>query len=205
MATHPVTNAQYLVFLNALLEDGREGEALQWVPRERSGQHGQQGASIYGRDPNGHFVLVPDTDGVMWNPDWPVCSVIGTVPIPMRRGIRAHRQKLAPSLSWNGKGSQRGGQAWYPWGDGDPSYLCTESHQDGREPALISDYPIDEFTWGSRMAVIWDRQPLIIADWTALVSTMLDEAAIGMPVLHPAHQHFYNLSQWTDWFSLWDY
>ena len=46
-------------------QQGREEEALRYVPRERGGQVGQKGAMIYGREDNGLFVLVPDVDGDM--------------------------------------------------------------------------------------------------------------------------------------------
>ena len=204
MATHPVTNAQYLVFLNALLEDGREGEALQWVPRERSGQHGQQGASIYGRDPNGHFVLVPDTDGVMWNPDWPVCSVDWHCANAYAAWYSEHTGKswrLPTELEWE-KAARGVDGRWYPWGDGfDPSYACVlESHQDGREPALISDYPIDESVYGVRGMAgnmrDWTAS-YYRKDWTAPLEKTHYVGRGGnwhasKKAALAAHRHFYN-------------
>lgn len=71
----PVTNRNFLYFLNTLFHEGREEDALRWVPRERSGQSNQLGAMIYGRNDNGDFILVPDADGDMWELDWPVCMV----------------------------------------------------------------------------------------------------------------------------------
>ena len=75
MSRFPVTNREYLVFLNSLLEQDREEEALQWAPRERANQAGQQGAMICGRGSDGRFILVADADGDMWELDYPVCMV----------------------------------------------------------------------------------------------------------------------------------
>ena len=61
--------------MNDLVQQGREEEALKWVPRERAGQAGQLGAMIYGRAENGEFILVPDVDGDIWELDYPVCMV----------------------------------------------------------------------------------------------------------------------------------
>ena len=75
MKRFPVTNREYIAFLNDLVCQGREEEALQHVPRERAGQSDQVGAMIYGRDEQGEFVLMPDADGDLWDLDWPVMMV----------------------------------------------------------------------------------------------------------------------------------
>ena len=75
MSRFQVTNREYLAFLNSLVDAGREDDALQWVPRERSGRAGELGAMIYGRDENGRFILVSDADGDIWGLEWPVCMV----------------------------------------------------------------------------------------------------------------------------------
>ena len=72
---HPVTNREYLGFLNNLVENAREAEALRFVPRERAGIADEQGAMIYGRDDDGGFILIPDADGDTWDLDWPVLMV----------------------------------------------------------------------------------------------------------------------------------
>jgi len=71
----PVTNAEYLVYLNDLVDTGRADEALSRAPRERSGTLAEDSPPIYGRGEDGHFCLVPDPDGDLWSPDWPVCLI----------------------------------------------------------------------------------------------------------------------------------
>ena len=72
---HHVTNAEYVTFLNDLLKQGREEEALDWVPQERGGRFGERGPMIYSRDASGQFVLGADSDGDVWEDDAPVCMV----------------------------------------------------------------------------------------------------------------------------------
>ncbi|MDP6934657.1 MAG: serine/threonine-protein kinase, partial [Myxococcota bacterium] len=54
----PVTNIEYMAFLDDLVATGREEQALRHVPRERAGKVGEQGAMIYGRRDDGGFELV---------------------------------------------------------------------------------------------------------------------------------------------------
>lgn len=68
---HPVTNRRYLAFLNALVDAGDPAAAAAHVPRYR----GADEAPVYGRDAAGRYVLVPDSDGDLWHPDWPVVLV----------------------------------------------------------------------------------------------------------------------------------
>ena len=71
----PVTNREYLIYLNDLIDQGDEGEALRNVPRELALGRDQKGAALYGRDERGHFFLQEDADGDLWQPDWPVTMV----------------------------------------------------------------------------------------------------------------------------------
>lgn len=74
LAKTPVTNAQYLTFLNDLLARGQEEQALAHAPR--SMPHGEQDGQLqYGRNAAGRFELVPDAQGDIWSPQWPVIFV----------------------------------------------------------------------------------------------------------------------------------
>lgn len=149
-----VTNREYLVFLNGLLDQGREEEALNWVPRERSGRAGELGAMIYGRDEKGQFILVSDADGDMWGLDWPVCMVSWP-------GANAYCQwlsdregqsyRLPTDLEWE-KAARGVDERWFVWGDGfDPSYChMIDSHQGRRLPVDVDSYPIDTSVYGVR-------------------------------------------------------
>src|SRR6185295_5395657 len=45
----PVTNAQYIGFLDDLVRQGREDEALRHAPRERASREGDLGSLLYDR------------------------------------------------------------------------------------------------------------------------------------------------------------
>ena len=136
MSRFQVTNRDYLVFLNSLLEQGREEEALQWVPHERAGQVGKLGAMIYGRDADGQFILVEDVEGDKWELDWPVCMVNwhcaqAYCHWKSERSIHTHR--LPTELEWE-KSARGVDGRWHVWGDGfDPSYCHMADSHDGRQ------------------------------------------------------------------------
>lgn len=150
----PVTNADWITFLDTLVADGREEEALRHVPRERGNSPTATGAVIYGRDADGRFVLVKDADGDEWFPDAPVLMI--------------DWQNAQAFAQWT---TARTGQPWrllgelefekvargvdgrfLPWGDFiDPTWCCySESHVGHRLPARLHEYPMDESPYGAR-------------------------------------------------------
>ncbi len=73
MRRHPVTNAEYLRFLNALVAQGDEAAALRHAPQEMLGSGA--GRLIYARTPEGRFALGSDASGDAWHADEPVLLV----------------------------------------------------------------------------------------------------------------------------------
>ncbi|MCA9541669.1 MAG: SUMF1/EgtB/PvdO family nonheme iron enzyme, partial [Myxococcales bacterium] len=67
----PVTNAQYIEWLDALVDDGREAEALAHAPRAFNAA---DRPLAYRRDAAGRFAL-DAADGMTWLPDGPVTSI----------------------------------------------------------------------------------------------------------------------------------
>ena len=150
----PVTNRAYLAFLDGLVAAGREEEALRFVPRVMAGQAGKEGEMIYGRRPDGGFKLVPDTDGDLWELDWPVLMVDWNGAAAFAAWENAQTGKawrLPGELEWE-KAARGVDGRLYPWGDGfDPSWSCMrESHADRYLPALVDSYPTDESVYGVR-------------------------------------------------------
>ncbi len=147
----PVTNTQYLAFLDALVAEGRTEEALRHAPRERGGTAGEQGPLIYGFDGT-RFSLRPDADGDVWEPDWPVLMVDW-------RGARAFADweaartgrpwRLPGELAWE-KAARGVDDRFYPWGDGfDPSWAnMRRSHRGRPLPAVVGAFPVDESPYG---------------------------------------------------------
>ena len=149
----PVTNAQWLLFLNSLVAAGCEDEALEHVPRTRSRTPGVQGDMVYGRDAAGLFCLVPDRDGDLWLPLWPVVMV--TVPSIQAYARWLQEQtgfawQMPTELQWE-KAARGVDRRLYPWGNFfDPGWChMTESHGTRqRGPGEVGSWPIDTSVYG---------------------------------------------------------
>ncbi|MCB9796591.1 MAG: SUMF1/EgtB/PvdO family nonheme iron enzyme [Alphaproteobacteria bacterium] len=159
----PVTNRQYIAFLDDLVAQGREAEALEFVPRERAARQGELGAMCYGRDGAGRFFLAPDADGDIWEPEWPVFNVTW-------RGAAAycawwHAEGRLPSeLEWEKAARGVDGRR-YPFGAHvDATWANTKwTRQAGLLPAVVGSHPLDVSVYGVRgvagNAADWCREP----------------------------------------------
>jgi formylglycine-generating enzyme required for sulfatase activity/tRNA A-37 threonylcarbamoyl transferase component Bud32 len=150
----PVTNREYLAFLDDLVATGREADALRWAPRERSARPGEDGALLYGREADGRFALVPDGDGDLWHADWPVMQVAwagaasyarwlaARTGLPWRLPSELEREKAARGVDGRP----------YPWGPTtDPSWCCMrDSHRGHPTPSVVDAYPVDASVYGVR-------------------------------------------------------
>jgi serine/threonine-protein kinase len=149
----PVTNAEYITWLDALVARGEEEEALARAPRY-PGRDASPGALIYGRRPDGGFCLIRDNAGDLWEPDAPVLMVrwedaaafcaweAARTGLPWRLPLDLEREKAA-----RGADGRR-----YPWGEVlDPSFTAMRlSHAGPPQPAPVSAYPTDESPYGVR-------------------------------------------------------
>jgi eukaryotic-like serine/threonine-protein kinase len=150
----PVTNRQYLGFLNALLAAGEEKTALSHVPTERTSEAESRGKPLYGRNSDGLFALGIESESHLWRLDDPVVQVderdamayAAWLAKDTRRPVR-----LASELEWEKAGRGVDGRG-YPWGDKfDASWCCVlNSHQDRPRPALVDSYPVDVSVYGVR-------------------------------------------------------
>ncbi len=150
----PVTNAQFIEFLDALVRAGRPDEALRAAPRERGGTVGELGALIYGRDARGYFHLRPDAEGDEWLPGWPVTMVDwhGALAYANWRAARDGLPwRLPAELEWEKAARGVDGRP-YPFGDYlDPTWASMHSSHPG--PILLSTvdaFPGDESPYGAR-------------------------------------------------------
>ncbi len=148
-----VTNAEWLVFLDALVADGREEEALRHVPRERAA-NGTAGPMIYGRGDDGRFRLVPDADGHLWVPDNPVLMVDWSDCQAYARWYAASTGvawRLPGELEWE-KAARGVDGRLLPWGNVlDPSWcLMTQSLPGNPMPGSVHSFPLDESPFGVR-------------------------------------------------------
>ncbi len=146
----PVSHREYIRFLNDLLAQGREDEALRWVPL------GDDGASIYrrqrGRFGWGHAAGQGHTAGQRWQSDWPVTRVswhAAQALAAWRAERTGHPWRLPGELEWEKAARGVDGRA-YPWGDRfDPSWCAVrESFQGEPGPTSMARFPTDESPYG---------------------------------------------------------
>jgi len=149
-----VTNRAYIAFLDDLVARGAEAEALRFAPRDASSVEHVPGALIYGRDAAGRFQLVPDPDGDLWQPEWPVCMVDWhsaqryAAWLAQRTG---QPWRLPGELEWE-KAARGVDGRLFPWGDWlDPSWCCiADGHPERSLLAEVDSYPVDESVYGIR-------------------------------------------------------
>ncbi len=154
MQTYPVSNREYLRFLDDLVATGREAEALLHVPRERAGTTGELGPMIYGRSDAGTFELRPDADGDEWDPEAPVLMVDWQAARAYASWLAARDHlpwRLPVEFEWEKAARGVDGRS-YPWGDhADPNWLCIRaSHTGPAMPPVRDQYPLDESPYGVR-------------------------------------------------------
>jgi serine/threonine-protein kinase len=143
---YPVTNAQFIRFLDDLVAQGDEAAALRWAPRYRGG------GSIYGRRADGGFCLVPDADGDQWGPDWPVFEVTWAAACAYaawRAARTGHPWRLPTELEWRKAVGGVDGRS-YPWGEAEvDAYANTRFGRPGRMlPAPVGAHPEDRSPYG---------------------------------------------------------
>ncbi|MEQ1506408.1 MAG: bifunctional serine/threonine-protein kinase/formylglycine-generating enzyme family protein, partial [Myxococcota bacterium] len=142
----PVTNADFVAFLDDLVATGREAEAEAVAPRFGT-------TPVYGRTADGRFALRPDPDGDEWLPDHPVVLVdwdgarayaaweAARTGQPWRLPFELEREKAARGVDGR----------TFPWGAFfDPSWCCMrESHVHQPLPERVGTRPVDEGPYGA--------------------------------------------------------
>ncbi|MEZ4312478.1 MAG: SUMF1/EgtB/PvdO family nonheme iron enzyme [Polyangiaceae bacterium] len=151
---HPVTNREYLSFLNDLLRDGRESEALRACPRSQLGMADTGGERfLYHRDDGGLFVLAGDDVQAEWDLDWPVELIDWHAGLAFsdwlsRRTTRPYR---LPTELEREKAARGADARIYPWGDHpEPTFACVLESQPAPRRATVHAYPTDESPYGVR-------------------------------------------------------
>ncbi|MFO0755039.1 MAG: bifunctional serine/threonine-protein kinase/formylglycine-generating enzyme family protein [Byssovorax sp.] len=151
----PVTNAEYLAFLNFLVKHGRDSEALAACPRGNRGNKANADEELaYDRGPDGLFRLKEHDVGEVWTPRRPAAlmSWDGAVAftrfkaaeggLPFRLLHELEREKAVRGVDGR----------LYPWGDFlDPTWACmVDSHRGEPARVEVDDFPLDESPYGMR-------------------------------------------------------
>ncbi|MFM2246377.1 MAG: hypothetical protein RL071_2451 [Pseudomonadota bacterium] len=149
---HPVTNTQFIRFLDDLVAQGDEAAALAWAPRYRSTGGGGTGPLCYGRRPDGGFCLVPDADGDVWQPAWPVFMVTWAAArayAAWRAARTGQPWRLPTEYEWRKALGGVDGRS-YPWGEAEvDAYANTRFGRPGRMlPAEVGAHPEDQSPYG---------------------------------------------------------
>jgi len=149
LQTHPITNAEYIDYLNDLVSRGARSEAEARAPR--SGGRPGEGA-VYAQSADGRFHLAPDAQGDLWAPDWPVV-LIDALDAAAYAAWRADRDglpwRLPSEVEWE-RAARGVDERPFPWGEAlDPSLCCMRESHPGRPLlASIHAFPLDRSPWG---------------------------------------------------------
>ena len=143
---HPITNRDYLIFLNDLLSQDKTEEALQYCPQEAGGM------LLYQFESN-RFQLKPDKEGDQWELNWPVMMVSHDCALAYaewKTQKDGRKWSLPTEHQWE-KAARGADHRSYPWGEYfDPSWACMRSSKEQILPSAVTDFPIDESPYGVR-------------------------------------------------------
>jgi len=152
MRRYPVTNREYLAFLNDLVATGRGEEAARWAPLSGRERSGDAGTSPYVLSDSGTYVLGRDGAGLAWQQDWPVVlvdwwSALAFAEWESQRTGRTWR--LPDELEWE-KSARGVDGRYFPWGDFiDPTWCrVVETLVEGVGPGGVESTPDDESPYG---------------------------------------------------------
>lgn len=151
----PVTNVEYLEFLDALVDGGREEEALRYAPALL----GATGASpvssqVLTRDAAGHFQLAQDNQGVAWQPRHPVVYIDWHAASAYAAWLAARTGRvwrLPHDQEWE-KAARGVDGRFFPWGDfPEPTWSCNlQAHDGPPRRCEVDPHEADEGPYGLR-------------------------------------------------------
>ncbi len=185
----PVTHREYLLFLNSLVAQGREEEALTHAPSRSGGVAAPFGPPAYERTDSGMFVL-PDGSSDL-APDHPVTLVDWYAARAYAQWLRRRTElpwRLPSEFEWE-KAARGVDGRLYPWGDFlDPTWCAMlDSQAVAHTPVPVQSYPVDQSPYGVRGMAgnvrTWCRETFQPAEANPSVpsSLRLDDTVDSLP------------------------
>lgn len=149
MRVAPVTNAEWLVFLDDLVERGEPELAARYSPRNY--QPGTTVAEpLWGRGADGRWVILPDPDGDRWSADWPVMMIDHHSAAAYATWLSARTGlpwRMPSELEWE-KAARGVDRRIFPWGNHlDPTWAGVQMH-DGVTLTAAGERPVDCSPYG---------------------------------------------------------
>ena len=144
----PVTNGEYVVFLNDLIDQGRHDEALRHVPREQSSSDGERGSMVYtlqerfALHTEDRFERHPVTR-IEWYSARAYASWLALkTDKPWRLPMEFEWEKAARGVDGRS----------YPWGEyHDPRWSCMKDSHSGEVKMYdVDQFPLDVSLYGVR-------------------------------------------------------
>jgi eukaryotic-like serine/threonine-protein kinase len=147
LQTHPVTMAAFLLFLTDLVRQGELDRAKQLAPDYLGGRIGPVQVTVNGA------ALVPDYQGELWNPEWPVMLATPDAAESYaawwsnRTGLS---WRLPTEVEWE-KAARGADGRRFPWGEGfDPTFCCMRESFPELNPAPADHFAGDVSPYGVR-------------------------------------------------------
>ncbi|WP_437878657.1 bifunctional serine/threonine-protein kinase/formylglycine-generating enzyme family protein [Sorangium sp. So ce513] len=152
----PITNEEYLAFLNDLVASGRDEEALAACPRAPQGiVAGADEKLAYERLPDGRFGLKDHDLPEIWRPRGPAVLMTWHGAMAYARWLSARTgrpYRLLHELERE-KATRGVDGRFYPWGDHfDPTWARSSNSHSAGQPSRVDvdEYPLDESPYGLR-------------------------------------------------------
>ncbi|MFT5583311.1 MAG: serine/threonine protein kinase/formylglycine-generating enzyme required for sulfatase activity [Cognaticolwellia sp.] len=186
----PVTNLDYIEWLDELVARGQEEQALSHAPRSMAHAGDSKGTLYYGRKTDGRFELVPDEQGDVWGLQWPVLliSAISARDYAAWKGEQMGQALRLPMELEREKAVRGVDGRIFSWGDSPQATYSTNGQaRRGRAvPVDVGSCPTDVSPYGLldgcgnvRDACLDRRRsehPLLLGQWAKLPPATLSKA-----------------------------
>jgi serine/threonine-protein kinase len=199
----PVTNEEYLAFVNDLVAAGREEEALLACPSANRGSAESAGQQLsYDRDPGGRFRLRTG-DRYVSKPRGPavLMSWYGAVAHARWRAERTGLPYRLPNEIEREKAARGVDGRLYPWGDHfDATWACVVNSRPGDlSCADVDEHPLDESPYGVR-GTAGNSRDLCLNLWTLAGPTVAGGRLLLDPL--PTDDHAFRALRGGAWASV---